>query len=306
MKKILVTGSQGFIGNRLCQVLSAQDQQVIGFVKSPCEQRSYVNECYVADITNRELVCQLVQDIQPNQIVHLAAMKERSDAAYAAGYEINLRGTLNLLEACQSLPALDKFVFLGTCDEYGVQTVPFEESLKENPESPYGVTKLAATTLLKAAAKNHGFPAVILRPSLVYGPGQDTDMFLSSLMKTLLTGKRFAMTWGEQTRDLLYVDDVVTAITLALQAPDVTGQIINVSLGSSLRINVLAKKVAQLIDPRAETLIDFGTREYRRGEVMNYEVSNLRAQKLLNWKPCVSLEDGLRKTLTYFRALKKD
>lgn len=306
-KRVLVTGASGFVGSPLCQALKARGALVTGFVRSPASavQYSFVEQ-RVGDISDRTQVRQLVQDIQPDLVVHLAAAKNRSLdlPGYRSGYETNLLGALNLIEACQELTSLVRFVFLGSCEEYGRLTAPFDESSRECPVSAYAVTKLAVTQLLETFARSNGFPAVILRPSVVYGPGQNTDMFLPSLIKALVSGERFGMSLGEQTRDFLYIDDLVTAILQALSVPDVQGQVINVSSALPIRIDDLAKKTARLIGKETETLLDLGARGYRPGEAMNYWASNLRAQKLLNWAPCVSLEDGLRRTIAYFRDIK--
>lgn len=303
-KCVLVTGAGGFVGSHLCQALYAQGARVVGFVRSHGARKQNVAEQHVVDISDRGRVLKLIQNIRPDMVVHLAAAKNRSIdmAEYRAGYETNLLGSLNLIEACQELTTLTKFVYLGTCEEYGQQPAPFNESCRESPVSAYAVTKLAVTQLLQAFARARGFPAVILRPTIVYGPGQDVDMFLSALIKSLVSGEQFEMTRGEQTRDFLFIDDMVNAIMRALEVPETLGQVINVSSAFPVRIDELARKVARLIGHGAESLLDFGARGYRQGEAMDYWASNLRAKELLDWTPSVLLEDGLRQTISHFRA----
>lgn len=307
-KRVLVTGAGGFVGSRLCQVLYAQGALVVGFVRSLREQERHLADQHVVDISDRVRVRGLVQLVQPELVVHLAAAKNRSLALaeYRVGYEANLLGTLNLIEACQELTTLARFVFLGSCEEYGGQAVPFDESSRESPVSAYAVTKLAVTQFLQTLARANGFPAVILRPSIVYGPGQSTDMFLPALIRALVSGGRFGMSWGGQTRDFLYIDDLVSAVVKALDAPNVPnvhGQVINVSSALPIRIDDLARKTARLIGLEAESLLDFGAQGYRPGEAMNYWAKNSLAGTLLDWVPLVSLEDGLRQTIDYFRAV---
>lgn len=304
MKRVLVTGANGFIGRHLSQVLHGQGAMVVGFVRNSGAQTPYLAEQHVVDISDRFRLRQLVQDTQPDLVVHLAADKNRGIdlAEYRSGYEANLFGTLNLIEACQELAAIARFVFLGSCEEYGQQSAPFDESSKELPVSAYAVTKLAVTQLLQTLARANNFPAVVLRPSIIYGPGQSEDMFLPALIKTLLSGERFGMTRGEQTRDLLYIDDLVDAILLALVAPDVPGQVINISSAVPVRIEDLARKTARMIGLETESLLDFGARDYRLGEAMNYWAKNSLAKALLDWMPHVILEDGLRQTVDHFQA----
>ena len=304
-KCVLVTGAGSFIGSHLCRALHTQGARVIGFVKNTNAFTQHTTEQHVVDISDRLRLGQLVKNTRPDLVVHLAGNKNRGlgSAEYRAGYEINLLGTLNLAEACQELTTLSRFIFLGTSEEYGRLPVPFEESFREAPINAYGVTKLAAIQFLQALVQAHGFPAVILRPSIVYGPRQDVDMFLPALIKTLISGKQFEMTRGEQTRDFLFIDDMVNAILHALNAPGVEGQVINISSAKPVRIDHLAKKVAQLIGPGTENLLNFGARDYRPGETMNYWSNNVRAQELLNWSPTISLEEGLRQTILYYRTV---
>lgn len=303
-KCVLVTGAGGFIGRHLCRVLRGQGALVIGFVKSHGAQKTRDDGQHAVDIADRLRVRQLVLDARPDLVVHLAANKNRGVdvAEYRSGYEANLLGTLNLIEACQELTSLARFVFLGSCEEYGQRPAPFDESSREMPVSAYAVTKLAVTHLLQTLARANNFPAVVLRPSIVYGPEQGADMFLSALIGALVSGERFGMTRGEQTRDFLYVSDLVEAIMRALDAPGIQGQVINVSSASPVRIGDLARKTAGMIGPGAEGLLDFGARDYRAGEAMNYWADNSLARTLMDWAPRVSLEDGLRQTIDHFRA----
>lgn len=304
-KRVLVTGAGGFVGAHLCRVLHAQGAtQVVGFTRGRNACARHVAEQHMVDISDRLRLRQLVQSVQPELVVHLAAAKNRGlgQADYRVAYETNLLGSLNLIEACEELTALGRFVFLGTWDEYGQHPAPFDESSRELPVSAYGVTKLAVTQLLQTLARARGFPAVILRPSIAYGPGQGTDMFLPALIKALVSGEKFRMSRGEQTRDFLYIDDLVNAIVRALDANAVQGRVINICSASPVRIDALARKAARLIGPEAERMLDFGARDYRPGEGMDYRAGNSLARTLLGWAPEVPLEAGLRQTIEYFRA----
>jgi UDP-glucose 4-epimerase len=302
-KRVLVTGAGGFVGSRLCKALHRQGALVSGFVRRPPAEKQDAFTAHVVDMSDRSRIRQLVDEIQPELAVHLAADKNRSPdlAAYRASYETNVLGSLNLIEACEERKTLEKFVFIGSCEEYGAQAAPFEESCREAPVSAYGVTKLATTQLLQTFATARRFLAVILRPSIVFGPGQAPDMFLPALIRTLLSGQRFAMTAGDQTRDFVYVDDLVDAILQAMGAPAAQGEIINISSAQPIRIRDIAKMAAALIGPEAERLIDFGARDCRPGEALDYWAGNERAKTMLNWQPATPLEDALRQTIGHFR-----
>jgi nucleoside-diphosphate-sugar epimerase len=305
-KRILVTGAAGFVGIHLCRELVAKGATVIGVVRN-CPDEMGNPVLLQADLSNRNEIHDIVLSSSPDLVIHLASNKNRglSLAEHRSGLEENLVGALNLLEACQQLSNITRFIFMGSCEEYGHQSGSFEEAAREYPVSAYGVSKLAVTKLLQAIAYGSEFPAVILRPSIVYGPGQAADMFLPSLVQALVRGQEFKMTAGHQTRDFVYVEDLIRGILSALDATAVCGKVINISSANPIRIIDLAKMAALLIGPDAEALINVGSRPYRSGEVMNYCASNMLAKTLLNWTPRISMEEGLRQTISHCRTAMK-
>jgi len=302
-KRVIVTGASGFIGQHLCKALIEKEAIVVGFSRSTLDSK-YLSVQYDVDILDQITIRQIVYAVQPDFVVHLAASKDRSvdTAAYREGYETNLMGSLNLINACQDIPVLARFVFLGSTDEYGKLQVPFKETEKEAPINAYGASKLAVTELLKTLARSNGFSSVILRPSIVYGPGQDDSMFLPALIRALVAGNSFDMSLGEQTRDFVYVDDLVQAIIQALLAPSLCGDVINISSATPIRIDALAKMTANILGKGAEELLKFGAKDYRTSDVMQYWAANTLAKSLLGWSPTVSLEEGVQRTVDYFKA----
>jgi len=302
-KRVLVTGAGGFIGKHLCKALFKEDATVVGLVRSEIDSK-YLSEQYVVDISSEIYVRQIINEVKPEYVVHLASNKSRGDnpRTYSEAYRNNLIGSLNIINACQNNHMLLKFVTLGSSDEYGKLRVPFKETEKEAPINAYGASKLAVTELLKTLARSNGFSSVILRPSIVYGPGQDDSMFLPALIRALVAGNSFDMSLGEQTRDFVYVDDLVQAIIQALLAPSLCGDVINISSATPIRIDALAKMTANILGKGAEELLKFGAKDYRTSDVMQYWAANTLAKSLLGWSPTVSLEEGVQRTVDYFKA----
>ena len=263
-----------------------------------------MSEQYDVDILDEITIRQIIHAVQPEFVVHLAASKDRGvdTAAYREGYKTNLIGSLNLINACQDISALTRFVFLGSTDEYGQLHTPFKESDKEAPITAYGASKLAVTEVLRALSRSNKFPSVTLRPTIAYGPGQDDSMFLPALIRALVEGRNFDMSLGEQTRDFVYVDDLVQAIIQALLAPSLCGDVINISSATPIRIDALAKMTANILGKGAEELLKFGAKDYRTSDVMQYWAANTLAKSLLGWSPTVSLEEGVQRTVDYFKA----
>lgn len=303
-ESVLISGVTGFIGRHLARVLNASGARVYGLSRLGAQDFAD-GHCFVCDIQDRERLNEIVREVRPSYVFHLAANKSRSAriSDFRECIDQNLIGTLNLLEACQLAACTPRFISVGTCEEYGGAEAPYHETLRESPVSAYSCSKVAVTQLLQTFHRIHGLPVVVLRPSLAYGPGQGEEMFLPALIRSLLSGQRFAMSRGEQTRDYVYIDDVVEAMLRAAVCQDATGQVINVSSGEPARIVDVTRRVVELIGNDAADLLDVGKLDYRHGEAMNYWADRTRARTLLGWEPSVSLLDGLARTVEHYRTL---
>jgi len=211
-------------------------------------------------------------------------------------------GSLYLLAAAAKLQTLSAMVVVGTAEEYGSNPVPFRESMREFPVSAYSYSKQSLTHLCEVLHHLHGLPAVVLRPTIAYGPGQSTDMFLPALIQSLLGDTPFPMTAGEQTRDFVFVSDVVDAMLLAATRAGVAGRILNIGGGQPVTIAALAHKVAAMTGKPG--LLQLGKLPYRPGEVMAYSVDTAKARSMLGWAPQITLERGLTETIAHYRNLK--
>lgn len=302
-RRMLITGGTGFVGSHLCPALRRLGADVVAIARH-VDSNADSGEVRSVDCLDPSALGALVRDHMPEFVVHLAASRDRglSLPQIRAGYDANLMATLNLLAACEEVGCQPRFIFLGSCEEYGSCPAPFEEDVRERPTSAYGVSKLAATQLVQAVSSTRGLRAVILRPTIVFGPGQAEDMFLPSLLKSLLANREFPMTAGAQTRDYIFVDDLNDAIIAALSTELAPGTVINVSAGSTVQLKELALLVAASVGPGAEKLIRFGALDYRPNEVMDYSASNRRAAKLLSWAPMIPLQAGIARVVSGMQA----
>ena len=175
VKKILITGASGFIGTNLINKLLRQ-----GFNIAVLNRSSNLK---------LDTVKQSVLDFQPNKVFHLAGYKERSSKVedLSISLTVNLLGTLNLYQALLKITSVESIVTLGTTDEYGGNEPPFKEILKELPASAYGFSKFCATKLSEFFSRNFKLPIVVLRPTIAYGPHQGLEMFIPSLINSLIS-----------------------------------------------------------------------------------------------------------------------
>ena len=170
--------------------------------------------------------------------------------------------------------------------------------MRESPISPYSLGKVASTQFLQMLNRTEGFPAVILRLFLVYGPSQDHKRFLPQVIRGCTSGKSFPTSLGEQLRDFCYVDDVTRGILTALMQDDINGEVINIASGIPVTIRKVTETVKVLIG-QGDPL--FGQIPYRTGENMALYADISKANNLLEWKPEITLEDGILRTINFHR-----
>lgn len=299
-QRVLVTGAGGFIGRHALAELGRLGARISTLTRNPIGVSADVAQ-YHGDIRDAAFVSEAVGKSDPAFIFHLCAYKSRAGEIdqFAPAIETNLVGSLNLISAASRLKGLRSIVVVGTAEEYGRNPAPFIESMREQPVNAYSFSKLCLTQLSQLFSRGHGVPIAILRPTLAYGPGQKNDMFLPALIGTLLKDEPFNMTAGKQTRDYIYVTDVVDAMIKAASNPRARGEVLNIGSSRPVTMSELVLMVEKMAGRTG--LVRAGALEYRAGEVMDYWVSNDKARSLLDWAPLVPLEQGLAQTIAHYR-----
>jgi UDP-glucose 4-epimerase len=303
----LVTGGAGFIGSNLVDALLARGDAVTVVDDLSTGHRENLDGALAAgarlvelDIRDREKVAELAREVAPETIFHLAAQIDvrKSVADPAFDSSINVGGTANMLDAARAAEAR-RFVFISTGGAiYGEgdgQQLPLPESAPIAPMSPYGQSKHAAEGYLALYERLYGISGLSLRLGNVYGPRQDPlgeagviAIFCGRLIEG---GRPTVFGDGKQTRDYIYVGDVVTA-ALAAAESEASGPI-NVGTGIETDVLELAARLGELGGKSFEP--DFAPA--REGEVQRVSVDPARAARELGWKAEVGLADGLRITL---------
>ncbi|MGH7907103.1 MAG: NAD-dependent epimerase/dehydratase family protein [Candidatus Binataceae bacterium] len=303
--RILVTGGAGFIGSHTVDALIQGGHKVSVFDNLSSGKRDQVNSgarLYEADLREAKTVADVLEREKPELVFHFAAQMDvrRSVADPAFDAEVNLVGLLNLMEAGRR-NGLRRVIFASTGGAiYGEQEVfPCDEDHPRHPVSPYGVAKLASEHYLFFYRVEYGIDYMALRYSNVYGPRQDPHGeagVVAIFCGRMLEGKQ-AMIFGggEQTRDYIFIGDVVAANLAALGA-DVTGAL-NIGTGIETSVNGLYAELAGAAGISAAA----GYAPRRVGEQMRSVISPQRAEQALKWRAEVPLKEGLGRTWRFFK-----
>lgn len=290
--RALVTGGTGFVGRALVGRLDALGVETWRFAKSLTTAGRDIG----GDVTEPDDVERAFAIAKPSHVFHLAGVRTRSsvEEEIARATAVNVLGT-----QCVALNAarrqVDRLVVLGSAEEYGPIAAPFREDDEEQPVTMYGKSRLIATREALHIGEVSDLEVVALRATVAYGPGQASDMFIAELVANLVTDRPFEMTAGFQTRDFLYIDDLVEALVLAAQAQTSVPRLLNIGSGVSVPIRDVAL-MAEKIAGRSG-LVHLGVRSMGTGEASDYAVDVSAARDALNWRPVTGIEEGLKQTL---------
>jgi UDP-glucose 4-epimerase len=298
---ILVTGGAGFIGSHLVESLVKKGYgvRVLDNLTTGKKQNltgvSGELELMVGDMRDRQAVDRAVEGV--DVVVHLAALIDvhESVATPLLYHEVNCTGTLNLLEAAKG--KVGKLVYASTAAVYGnPMKLPIGEGHPLNPVSPYAASKLSAENYCLAYLNSYGLKVTVLRLFNVYGPGQSSKGYSGVITKFMerIKGNRPPVIFGDgkQTRDFVYVDDVVRFIAQALER-DAVGTY-NVGTGRSVSIAYLAELLLELMN-RKNLEVIFG--DPRSEDVLHSVADMSRSLKALGLESGISLQEGLSRTI---------
>lgn len=306
-KNVLVTGGAGFIGSHLTKrllnegakvsVLVQYQEKVVNIRLSPVWEKLNIIE---GDIRNFDSM-QQIKKLAPEIIFHLAAFNHvgRSFSHVQECFDVDAKGTANLLESCEGY---ERFVYTSTSEVYGLQeTQPFIETACPNPSSPYSVTKYAGELYVRMKQRVKNDPIVVLRPFNVFGPYQSPSAVIPELILKAFKNERISTTKGEQTREFNFVDDTIEGFILAAQKEEAVGKVINVGSGKSHEVSIadLAKKIVKFSG--SKSALGIGDLPYRPNEIWRMYSDSSKAKKILGWEPKVSFDDGLKRTIDWFR-----
>lgn len=310
-EKVLVTGAAGFIGSHLTELLVEQGYSVKAFVHYNSrnhwgwlEDSKYKNDIEVisGDIRDYDSVYNSMQDC--DTVFHLAALIgiPYSYVSTLAYIKTNIEGTYNVLQSAKEL-SLENVLITSTSETYGTaQYVPIDEKHPMVGQSPYSATKIGADHLALSFYKSFNLPVKIVRPFNTYGPRQSARAIIPTIITQILSGKR-KIKLGNlyPTRDLTFVKDTANAFLEIAKSDKLYGEITNIGMNEEISIGNLATLIIELLDEKAEIIIDPIRIRPDKSEVERLYCDNSKLIKNTNWRQKYSLETGLKETIKWIK-----
>jgi nucleoside-diphosphate-sugar epimerase len=316
MARYTVTGGAGFIGSHLAEELLRRGHAVrivdnfstgkrdnIDAAARAAGKAAAAIDVVEGDLANLEVAHRAAADA--DYVLHQAAIPSvpRSVKDPIASNRANIDGTLNLLVAARDA-GVRRLVFAGSSSEYGdTPTLPKHEEMPTSPLSPYALQKVVGEEYLRMFTRLYGLETVSIRYFNVFGPRQDPGSpysgVISLFIKWLLAGERPTIYGdGEQTRDFTYVANVVDGVLRACEAAGASGEAINVATEGRVSLNELLRALQRIVGTSLEPIYA----EPRVGDVRDSQASIAKARRILGYEPTVPFEEGLRRTVAWFRA----
>lgn len=313
MKKVLVTGADGFIGSHLTEMLVAEGYQVKAFTyynsfntwgwldtipKSILDEI----EIFSGDIRDPNGVYEALKGV--DQVFHLAALiaipfSYHSPDSYV---DTNIKGTLNVLQAARKLET-SKVLVTSTSEVYGTaQYVPIDEKHPYQGQSPYSATKIGADRLAESFYRSFDMPITIVRPFNTYGPRQSARAVIPTIITQLLAGKEDIKLGSlTPTRDFNYVKDTARGFIEISKAEETIGQEINIATQKEISIGDLAKEIISQINPNAHIICDEQRLRPENSEVNRLLGDNSKIKRLTNWEPQYTFAEGIAETIEWMK-----
>ena len=279
-RRILVTGSSGFVGARLCKRLERAGADVVAFDLT--DGRDITAGAAFADLPAVDICIHLAS------VVFVPFSWENPFKTY----EVNVLGTLNVLEFCRRTGAA--MVFASSYLYGKSRYLPIDEKHPLDPTNPYARSKVLAEDLCGAYNRDFGLSCVILRVFNLYGKGQDERFLIPEIANQLRTGDKIALRDLTPRRDLLHVDDAVEAYVKAAQYDATDFEIFNIGYGESYSVLEIAEKLVRLSGKQME-ITSLG--HERQGEISETVADVSKAARLLGWEPRIGIDEGLGTTL---------
>ncbi len=313
MKKVLVTGADGFIGSHLTESLLQKGYDVKAFTMYnsfntwgwldtlPKDELDQI-EIFSGDVRDPNGVREALKGV--DGVFHLAALiaipfSYHSPDSYV---DTNIKGTLNILQAARELET-ERIMITSTSEVYGTaQYVPIDEKHPFQGQSPYSATKIGADRLAESFYRSFNLPISIVRPFNTYGPRQSARAVIPTIISQLLSGKEEIKLGSlTPTRDFNYVKDTAAGFIAIAESDKTIGEEINIATQQEISIGELANEIIRQINPNAQIICDEQRLRPEKSEVNRLLGSNEKIKRLTGWSPQYTFEEGISDTIEWMR-----
>jgi nucleoside-diphosphate-sugar epimerase len=305
-----LTGSTGFIGKELVKKLLDKDYEVHTLERYVTGRYSLDSDSnmkvHYAELSDYPAVRRVVEEVQPEYCIHTAAISAVSFSYdhYIEVSKANYIGTINLAEACyREVNDFKQFLMAGTSEEYGMSLLSADKKITESydlkPNSPYAVAKVASDLYLRYMHMAYEFPYTLLRPFNTYGRKDNAHFFIERTITQMLKQNEVYLGDPNTIRDWIYVDDHVEGYLKALGNKKAIGQEIQLCTGKGYTTKETAETIAKLVGFKGK--IEWGSTQHRPLDAKVLIGDYSKAKELLDWEPRYTLQQGLEKTIEYWR-----
>jgi len=309
MKKVLITGADGFIGSHLTEMLVAKGYHV----KALSQYNSFNNWGWLENVNCKkdiEIISGDIRDLNYCKsitknidiIFHLAALIgiPYSYTAPDSYVETNVSGTLNICQAVKE-NEISRLIHTSTSEVYGnAQYVPIDEKHPLQPQSPYSATKIAADAMVMSFHNSFDLPVTIARPFNTYGPRQSARAIIPTIITQIATGKKeIKLGDTSPTRDFNYVEDCCRAFIMLAESEKTIGETVNIGSNSEISISDTLKLIKEIMSSDVSFVNDKQRNRPKKSEVFRLWCDNKKINELVGYKPQINIQDGLKKTIDW-------
>jgi len=313
-KNIFITGADGFIGSHLVESLVKNNNNVTalcfynsfnsyGWLDTLDKNILKNTNIVMGDIRDQNSINRLTK--KSEIIYHLAALIgiPYSYTAYDSYIDTNIKGTKNILSACLDNNRIEKIIITSTSEVYGTALyTPIDESHPLQPQSPYSASKISADSLAKSFNLSFNLPIIIARPFNNYGPRQSTRAVIPTIITQILNNKKKIELGNiNTTRDFIFVEDTVEAMSKLKSNNRLIGETVNICSGKEISIKDLFYKIKEITESDVKLITKQNRKRPKNSEVSRLLGNNKKMIKNFKWKTKYKLDSGLKKTINWYK-----
>lgn len=307
MERVLITGGAGFVGANFARKFLSE-----GFDVHILERENFSDwrikdisdklKIHSQDITDSNETKNLIEEVRPSIILHFAAYGtvQRDQKEIKKAIDTNVSGTINLINAAMDLDSFKCFLNTGSSSEYGIKDKPMSESDALSPVNIYGISKAAASMYASACGKQYSFPIATMRIFSAYGYFEEKGKLIPTVVKSCLNGKDAMLGSRDSVRDFVFIEDIIDAYSLAVEKiANIKGEIINVGTGVQSSVSDVFNNVKNIAGAKNNPI--YNAIPSAQIEPQSWVADVSKAKDLLGWEAKNNLEEGLSKTVSWFK-----